>query len=249
MIDDRAARGFVAAEHYDAHRPGYPPEAVAFIREADGVGENSTVVNLGAGSGLMTRLLSPVGRLIAVEPLPEMRQVFRVQVPQAEVLAGSAEAIPLPSVVVDAVVVAQAFHWFANRKALSEIARVLKTEGTLLLVWNVKDPQDPLMRAIDDILAPHRLGSPGHDSTPWRGVLEAEDSPFVMASHKTFSFKELKAVDGLKDRVLSASYIALLDEPRREAVLGEIENLVHPPGDDRPVIMKYLTEVYVARRR
>jgi ubiquinone/menaquinone biosynthesis C-methylase UbiE len=249
MIDDRAARGFVAAEHYDAHRPSYPPEAVDFIRQAGRVGENSTVVDLGAGSGLITRLLSPAGRLIAVEPLPEMRRVLRAQVPQAEVLAGSAEAIPLPSATADTLVVAQAFHWFANRRALCEITRVLKTEGRLVLVWNVKDPRDPLMRSIDDILAPHRLGSPGHDSTPWREVLEAEDSPFVMALHQTFSFEEQMAVGRLKARALSASYIALLDGRRRELVLTEIEKLVERRGDGQPLTMKYLTEVYVARRR
>jgi len=76
-IDQRAARGFKDAEHYDAYRPGYPPGVVAFIREAARLDHCSTVVDVGAGSGLMTRQLKPAGRLIAVEPLPEMRDTLR----------------------------------------------------------------------------------------------------------------------------------------------------------------------------
>ncbi len=133
MIDDRAARGFTAAEHYDAHRLGYPPAAVTYIREAARLDEESSVVDLGAGTGLMTRLLSPVGRLIAVEPQSEMRGTLQARVPEAEILDGTAERIPLPAAVADAVVAAQAFHWFANPQAVREIARVLRRDGTLIL--------------------------------------------------------------------------------------------------------------------
>jgi len=151
MIDNRAARGFRAAEHYDAYRPGYPSAVIAFIRETARLDQRSTVVDLGAGTGLMTRLLGPVGRLIAVEPVPEMREALRVRVPEAEVMEGTAERMPLPSAMADAVVVAQAFHWFANAQAVLEIGRVLKPGGVLVLVWNVRDPDDHFMER------PHRF--------------------------------------------------------------------------------------------
>lgn len=225
MMDDRAARGFAAAEHYDAHRPSYPAEAVAFLREAAGITSDSCVVDLGAGSGLMTRLLRPVGRLIAVEPLAEMRAVLQVRVPDAEALAGTAEAIPLPTGSVDAVVTAQAFHWFATAETVREIARILTREGALVLVWNTHDLEDPVMERIEAILDPCRGGSPGYESTTWREVLEAKESPFAFTSHGTFGFREELTMARLKDRVHSASYIALLDEQRRQVVFREIETL------------------------
>lgn len=160
MIDDRATRGFARAEQYDAYRPSYPPAAMAFIRQSARLDEGSTVIELGAGTGLMSRLLLPLGRLIAVEPVPEMRSVLRARVPEAEVTDGTAEEMPLPSAIAEAVIAAQAFHWFANQQAVQEIARVLKPDGTLLLVWNVKDPQDQTMAAIDAILRPYGSGSP-----------------------------------------------------------------------------------------
>jgi SAM-dependent methyltransferase len=252
MIDDRAARGFEAAAHYDAYRPSYPPEAIAFIREAGRLDERSTLVDLGAGTGLMTRLLLPVGRLIAIEPVPEMRNTLLARVAGAEAMDGTAEDIPLPSATADAVVVAQAFHWFANSQALSEIARVLKPDGALIPIWNVKDPRDPVMEELDAILAPYRLSSPGFASTPWREVFETGVSPLRLVSHETFSYQETLALRQLKGRVLSTSYITLLEERLQAAVLLELERLVGSAGDvkaadDAPITMRYQTEVFVAR--
>jgi SAM-dependent methyltransferase len=248
MIDERAARGFAAADHYDTHRPGYPPAAVAFIRERAALNRRSTVVDLGAGTGLMTRLLLPVGRLIAIEPVPEMRATLRARVPEAEVFDGSGEQMPLPSAVADAVVVAQAFHWFANSAAVREIARVLKPEGVLVLVWNVRNRRDHLMEQIDQALAAYRLRSPGFDSTPWPEVFNQEGSALRLVSHETFAFEERLTLAQLKGRTLSASYISVLEEGNKAAVLAELEDLIGSIADDAPVLARYQTEAYVAQR-
>ena len=249
MIDDRVARGFAAAEHYDAYRPSYPAAAVAYIRETGRLDEHSTVVDLAAGTGLMTRLLTPVGRLIAVEPLPEMRETLRARVAEAEVVEGAAEAIPLPPAIADAVVTAQAFHWFANLQALREITRVLKPDGALFLVWNAKDPQDETTSGIDAILAPYRASSPGFAGTNWRAVFEEPGSPLTLAGHETFTWEEVLDLGRLKGRALSASYIALLDETEQAAVLARLEELVGSTAADVPVVTRTRTEVFVARRR
>lgn len=249
MVDERAVRGFAAAEHYDAHRPGYPPEAVDFIRSYAALTEHSTVVELGAGSGLMTRLLPPVGRLVAVEPLPGMREVLRSRVPEAEVVEATAEETGLSPRIADLVIAAQAFHWFANPLAFAEIARLLKPTGKLALVWNVRDSSDRFMEDLYGVLAPHRQGSPGHDDGAWRTPFEQESGQLELLSHMVFPWEESIALGHLKGRVLSASYVALLGETARSAVLTRLEELVGSADDDVPVRMKHRTEVYMAGRR
>src|SRR5205807_4612798 len=110
-------RGFDrAAEIYERARPEYPPQAVTWLAERLDLRAGRTVVDLGAGTGKLTRALVATGaRIVAVEPLAEMRRVLEGAVPEAEALAGTAEAMPLPDAFADAVTVAAAFHWFDVR--------------------------------------------------------------------------------------------------------------------------------------
>jgi SAM-dependent methyltransferase len=195
----------------------------------------------------MIRLLRPGGRLIAVEPVPEMREVLRARVPEAELVDGTAEQIGLPSALADAVATAQAFHWFANPRAINEIARVLKPDGVLALVWNIKDPHDRPMEELDAILAPYRLGSPMFASTPRREVFEENNAALRLTAHHTFPVEETPALHQLEGRVLSTSYIALLEERARSGILAQLETLVGSTADEAPIVMKYRTEVYIAR--
>ena len=124
------------AEDYERGRPGYPSEAVDLPRLPPG----STVLDLGAGTGKLTRVLTRrYAHVIAVEPLDNMRAILERVVPEAETHAGSADAIPLPDGSVDAVFAAQAFHWFATDAAVAEIARVLKPGGVFADVFNDSD--------------------------------------------------------------------------------------------------------------
>ena len=126
---------------YERSRPGYPEDAVRWL-----AGEKPCdVVDLGAGTGKLTRTLVELGhRVTAVEPLPEMLDQLRAAVPEATAVRGGAEAIPLPAESADVVTVAQAFHWFDHGPALLEIARVLRPGGHIALVWNVRDESEAL---------------------------------------------------------------------------------------------------------
>jgi SAM-dependent methyltransferase len=142
-----------SADAYERARPGYAPEAVAFLAERLGLGPGRVVVDLAAGTGKLARQLVPSGaRVVAVEPLAEMRSLIPAGI---EVLDGTAEAIPLPDASGDAVTVAQAFHWFDAQAALREIERVLRPGGLLALVSNRRDPS-----AFDEVLARHRTHPP-----------------------------------------------------------------------------------------
>jgi SAM-dependent methyltransferase len=142
-----------SADAYERARPGYAPEAVTFLAERLGLGPGRVVVDLAAGTGKLARQLVPSGaRVVAVEPLAEMRSLIPAGI---EVLDGTAEAIPLPDDFADAVTVAQAFHWFDAEAALREIERVLQQGGSLALVSNRRDSG-----AFDEVLARHRAHPP-----------------------------------------------------------------------------------------
>jgi len=157
MADDRYRFSFERiAEHYETARPPYAEDAVDWALGQLGVGAGARVLDLAAGTGLLTRqLLRRDLDVVAVEPGDEMRAVLVRVVPGVEALVGSAEAIPLPAGSVDAVTVGQAFHWFDTEQALGEIHRVLRPSGGgFALLWNQFNQDDPVLGGVDDLLRP-----------------------------------------------------------------------------------------------
>jgi SAM-dependent methyltransferase len=237
-----AARGFArSAEAYERGRPGYPPAAVDFLAARLGLAPGRTVVDLAAGTGKLTRSLLATGaEVVAVEPLAEMRAALPAGV---RALEGTAESIPLPGAAADAVTVAQAFHWFDGDAALAEIHRVLRPGGALALVWNRRRMDDPLNRAVEELLAPHRGGTPALRTNAWRAAFE-RTSLFGPVEEAVFPNEQSLDADGLADRVASTSFIAALDEAERSSVIAAVRALV----GDGPVTIRHDTEVYVSER-
>ena len=200
------------------------------------------MLDLAAGTGKLTRPLLAAGfEVIAVEPVAEMRSALPVG---ATVLDGLAERIPLPAASVDAVIVAQAFHWFAGEAALAEIHRVLRAEGALGLIWNRRRMSDPLNQDIEEIIRPHRKKTPAHRGGDWKQAFE-HTRLFGPLEERVFVNEQDLDAAGLADRFGSVSFIAALDEPERERVLDAIRAL----AGDGQVTLRYDTEVHVAERR
>jgi SAM-dependent methyltransferase len=242
-IHPAAAVGFArAAELYERARPSYPGDAVAWLSERCGLGPGRTVVDLGAGTGKLTRLLPATGaRVIAVEPIPEMRALIQ----EVEVLEGTAEAIPLADGAADAVVVAQAFHWFDHARALPEIHRVLAPDGRLGLIWNSRDLDDPLQAELDGVLRPYSRRVSDQQSGVWRPPLEA--SPlFGTVEEASFPFAQSFRTDDLCERVASTSFVAAATPHEREELLARVRSLT--VGLDEPFPFRYRTDVYVVPR-
>jgi SAM-dependent methyltransferase len=127
--------GSVAAD-YDRYRPAPPPQALDWLIRPDA----TAVLDLAAGTGTVTRLLiGRAARVVAVEPDERMRAVLAARCPEAEVLAGRGEDIPLPDASVDAVVIASAWHWLDPDRAVPEIVRVLRPGGALGVIWVSRD--------------------------------------------------------------------------------------------------------------
>jgi SAM-dependent methyltransferase len=225
---------------YERGRPGYPEEAVRWMVGDDPV----DVVDLGAGTGKLTRALVALGhRVVAVEPLDEMRAQLEAAVPTAHAVAGRAEAMPLPDGAADVVASAQAFHWFDHDDALPEIARVLRPGGRLALVWNSRDDRDPWMSRLSAI-----IGNESIEESDVVPILD-ESGLFRWVETKRFSFEQALDRDGLLDLVLSRSYLAKLSPPDREPVLEAVGALFDETASDGGVRLAYVTECFRATRR
>ena len=256
MAVHRVARAFdTTADAYERGRPYYPQEAVDALAAALGIGPGTTVVDLGAGTGKLTRLLVPTGaRVVAVEPLAGMRAELGRTVPgvdpnavAVEVVDGTAHAMPLPDASADAVVAAQAFHWFADEDALAEIHRVIRPGGGLGLVWNVRDVSVPWVARLTEILEPYAPADvPRHRGDDWRRVFETTDR-FTTLEECHFPHAQVVDPESICDRVGSISFVAALPEPDRTAVLDEVAALV--AGQSPPVTIPYDTRVYWCQAR
>jgi SAM-dependent methyltransferase len=216
----------LAAEEYERTRPSYPDELLAHVP----VPAEATVLDLGAGTGKLTRVLARrYERVLAVEPLDRMREILERVVPEAEALPGRAEQIPLTDSAVDAVFAAQAFHWFANDEAVAEIARVLRPGGVLALVWNAPDESrdDPLPQAFSDYLAQLRAEKSVFDDTPWEEVVRR--GPFGDVHEAAVAHDHVLDRDGLLDNARSVSWIASRPEDEKERVMTKLGGLL-PEG-------------------
>jgi SAM-dependent methyltransferase len=239
-----------AASVYEHTRPGYPPEALAWLGEQLGLGRGRRVLDLAAGTGKLTRgLLRSGATVVAVEPVEGMRRTLAGAVPGALVVAGVGQAIPLGSRTVDAVTVAQALHWFATEEAVDEMHRVLRPGSSLAVVWNRRDLTDPLQAAIHRLMAPWRGDTPSGTSGAWRRVLEetGADTPrFLPEAQFQTPWSQPTDVEGVAGRVASVSFVAALGDVEREQLLEQVRAEARrcPP----PLALPYTAEIFTYRR-
>ncbi|HXP18115.1 MAG TPA: methyltransferase domain-containing protein [Streptosporangiaceae bacterium] len=261
-VHEVATRGFSAqAQAYDRARPSYPPDAVVWLAGALGIRPGRRIVDLAAGTGKFTALIADSGaELVAVEPVAAMRERLRRKLPGVPVVAGTAEALPFATGSADAVVVAQAFHWFDADRAMAELGRVVRGGGRLGLVWNARDRSvdwvDRVWAVMDRVErdAPwrdHRDGTGGPAAQRWsERDLAARDgwTPFTEA---TFCHVQDAAHEDVIDRIRSVSHVAVLPPASQAAVLDEIRAILreHPDTRDEPILrIPYRTDAMYTER-
>jgi ubiquinone/menaquinone biosynthesis C-methylase UbiE len=200
------------ADAYERGRPTYPAEGVRWM-----LGEQPlTVLELGAGTGKLTRVLVGLGHDVhATDPDAAMLKLLEQEVPGVPTAQAGAEAIPLEDASVDAVIAAQAFHWFDLDKALPEIARVIRPGGRLCLVWNHRNEKIPWVRRLGAI-----IGTQEQQSDPAQALIYSELFGFV----EDREFTQWQTIDRktVQDLVLSRSNVAVLGAEARAAKLAEV---------------------------
>ena len=242
MIHPTAQAGFDAnAAEYERARPGYPHAAVDALALPPG----ARVCDLAAGTGKFTRLL--VGRgfdVVAVEPVPGMRAQLAEVLPDVEVRDGTAERIPLPDADVDAVTVAQAFHWFRFDQALAEVARVLQRDGVLALVWNRRDESVDWVRRMSEVIGWRGRTVEPYDDVDWARVLTS--GGFGSIGHHEIPWAQPMNRELLAARVRSISYIGEMGDVDQQDHVGRVLALVADQPDEFP--LPYTTMVWWASR-
>ncbi len=207
------ARSFgTVAEAYDRGRPAYPTEAVTWLTG----GEAKVVLELGAGTGKLTRQLVDAGHAVfATDPDEAMLEVLHERVPEVSAKVATAEDIPANDRSVDVVVVAQAFHWFDHEVALPEIARILKPGGHVALVWNSRDERIPWVRKMGDLLGRQDL-----DTSSAQHLVHSDLFGFMEET----SFKHWQEVnrESILDLARSRSSYLVMDEAEQQEHLAEV---------------------------
>jgi SAM-dependent methyltransferase len=218
---------------YERGRPGWPPEVV----EIAAVPASATVLDLGAGTGKLTRLLvSAFDSVIAVEPADAMRRLLARHCPEAEALAGTGQKLPLPDTSVDAVFAAEAFHSFHDDRALEQVARVLKPGGAVVLMWNLPaGPTEPSIAAVEELLIqrvpnvrlsydPLDLGAEVYTSGRWHRAIE--HAPFEPLRSARLENRQTLDPEGVVAFFASMGWIANLPDDQRLQLLDEVRSLL-----------------------
>ena len=247
-----ARQGF--EKHADAYargRPDYPAALHAWLGDALALGPGRTVADVGAGTGKFTPLLTATGAdVIAVEPVAAMRAQLQAAQPSVRALPGTADALPLADASLDAIVCAQAFHWFATRAALDDMARVLKPGARLGLVWNVRDESVDWVAELTRIVTPYEGDAPRFHKGTWR---QAFPHPaFGPLEESVFAYTH-RGPPGqvIVDRFMSVSFIAALPADEQARVRAQIQSLIatHPALHGRDVLQfPYHTRALVCVR-
>lgn len=252
MAEDPKERFGNLAEIYARHRPNYPAAALDFIAARAGLVAGSDVVDVGSGTGILSRQLAARAyRVVGVEPNEEMRrraesEAARGDVPPVRYVAGSAEATGLPDGSADAVIAGQAFHWFRAGEALAEFRRVLRHGGWAALLWNERDPSDSFTRDYGLVIR-SAVGAAEIEGRRARAGQALLDSALFEARERaTFSHRQTVDEEGLIGRALSASY-APREGTEGQRFIAALRALFAAHQKGGRVTIGYETSVFLGR--
>jgi SAM-dependent methyltransferase len=234
-VHEVAAQGFGReAATYERVRPSYPADAVAWLAGNLEIGPGRTVVDVAAGTGKFTRLLLPFGAtLFAAEPVAGMRDSFVSAVPGVPIVAAVAETLPIADAAIDAVTVAQAFHWFDADRAIDEFGRVLRPGGRVGVIWNARDRSTDWVNEVWAIMDRVEKRAPWRDHENWRDSALGPRPGFGPIHSATFRQEQEITPDGVVERIASVSHVSVLAPAEQERVLDEVRAVLANHTDTR----------------
>jgi SAM-dependent methyltransferase len=214
------------ADLYEQGRPEYPEELLDRLRCLHDLDPSTTVVDLGAGTGKLSRLLTRTGCMVtAVEPSADMRDVLARELPEVTVRGGAAEAIPCDEAAVDVVVAGEAFHWFDAPAAWREISRVLRPGGVVMAAWLHRDVCD-WQHELWAYLRPYCQAIPAADVDTDASLRGFPADEFSSIDRWSMVYEQPYSMSQLRTMYASYSFVMTLPAETRAQVLDGIEEIV-----------------------
>jgi SAM-dependent methyltransferase len=212
---------------YERGRPEYAPAVVGAIAAELSIPAGALVLDLGAGTGKLTRALLSEGLdVVAVEPQASLRDVLAASIGSERARDGLAEAIPLPDASVAAVTVADAFHWFDHRPALAEIGRVLRPGGGLAVLSTVPDLGGASWaHEVGMLMAGLRPEHPHYDGPPWQDAVRAGGN-WTTPREIRVTASQPVLPESFVDYIASISWMAALPEDQRVETLAQVSAII-----------------------
>jgi SAM-dependent methyltransferase len=239
-------------DHYVRYRPSYPRAVLDLLKTECGLTDTSVVADVGSGTGILSELFLQNGNhVLGIEPNREMKEAAERRLgghPRFTSVAGTAEDTTLDEASVDFVVAGQAFHWFDPERARTEFARILKPEGWVALVWNLRRKgATPFLVAYERLLEVYRTDR--GEVEFWRKSDEMASAFFGPGSSEkaTFDNEQVLDLEGLKGRLLSISYVPAQGEPGSDEMLRNAEEIFRKHQTGGTVAVEYDTKVYYGR--
>lgn len=234
---------------YVKYRPTYPSDAIDYLYDIVKLDENSIVADIGAGTGIFSKLLVERGtKVIAVEPNQEMREAsvqLLGQETNFRAVGGSAESTNLAENSIDFIVCAQAFHWFDRTVTKLEFKRILKNRGKVILVWNTRQTKGtPFLEGLERLLLNYGID---YSKVSHTNISEDELHSFFKENKmekSVFKIQQLFDFEGLRGRVMSSSYTPLPGHPKYEPMIKELRKIFNRYEENGKVPYIYETELY-----
>ncbi len=236
--------------NYSRYRPGYPVQAIEWVFQNAPLNSNSKVADVGSGTGIFTEELINKGvSVVAVEPNDAMRLESDKRLGDKSNYsseAGTAEHTKLEADSIDLVTAAQAFHWFDLEKTKSEFARILKSNGKVLLIWNRRDNAGSEFLAEYEHLLSTRI--PEYNKVTHANSTDAVIADFLGENMTTADFPSHQVfdLDGLKGRLQSSSYCPAEGKSGHTELMDAITNLYDKYSSDQGVQFDYCTQIYMS---
>jgi ubiquinone/menaquinone biosynthesis C-methylase UbiE len=240
--------------NYIKYRPGYPEGIIKYLKTKNVLKSDSIIADIGSGTGKLTEIFLKNGNLVyGIEPNKEMRkggEKFLKKYKYFISIDGTAENTKISSNSINIVTAGQAFHWFDLKKTKNEFKRILKKDGYVVLVWNgrVIDTSKAysLMKDYEKILLEfgtdyQKVRQTAINKKTFKRFFKEKYEVKKFPNHEIFDFK------GLKGRLLSSSYIPIVQGKRYNLMIKNLKSIFNKYERNGIIKFDYICEVYIGK--